>query len=181
LPTIVEKRNRACRITCAGGFTLIELLLVVALLGVLAGVVFPRLKGTVRAAGLDEGSQRLAAVIRYARAESVRRGLKVRLTLDSVKNAYTMSLQNAEAVGGEDFASFEDELLDAEHRLPQGVRIKQIIQGEQRIKKTVLIFEPSGVSAPYAIELTDDAGRVDAVEIGPWLDEVSVVQKKTAT
>jgi hypothetical protein len=40
------------------------------------------------------------------------------------------------------------------------------------------VFKPDGVSEPYTIELTDEMDRVVLVEIGEWMDEVSVVRPK---
>jgi len=153
-------------------------LLVVVLLGVLAGVVFPRLRGSVRAAGLDEAAQRLAALVRFARAESVRRALKIRLTIDTPHATCSLALQNADSASAEDFTQFDDPLLDEELPLPQGVRISRIRQGEQTLRSTVIVFNPDGVSEPYTIELTDETQRVFLVEIGPWVDQVSVTRQK---
>ena len=162
----------------AHAFTLMELLLVVVLLGVLAGVVFPRLRGSVRAAGLDEAAQRLAALVRFARAESVRRALKIRLTLDLPRGTCSLSLQNADSTGAEDFTEFDDPLLDAEHALPQGVRFGRIRQNEQLVRSAVIVFNPDGVSEPYSIELADQTHRVFLVEIGAWVDQVTVTRQK---
>lgn len=154
------------------------MLLVVVLLGVLAGVVFPRLRGSVRAAGIDEAAQRLAALIRFARAESVRRALKIRLTIDTPRAACALALQNPDSAGAEDFASFDDPLLDEELPLPQSVRFGRIRQNEQVMRSSVIVFYPDGVSEPFTIELTDDTNRVLLVEIGPWLDQVTVSRQK---
>ncbi|MCX5769019.1 MAG: GspH/FimT family protein [Candidatus Hydrogenedentes bacterium] len=168
--TTAKKNSRA--------FTLIELLLVVVLLGVLAGVVFPRLRGSVRATGLDEAAQRLAAFIRFARAESVRRALKIQLTIHSPRATCSLALQNTESTAPEDFTTFDDPLLDQELALPQGVRIGRVRQAQQTLRAPIIVFNPDGVSEPYSIELTDQSNRVFLVEIGPWLDQVTVSRKK---
>lgn len=144
----------------------------------LAAVVFPRLRGSVRAAGLDEAAQRLAALVRFARAESVRRALKIRLTIDTPRAACSLAIQNADSTGAEDFAPFDDPLLDEELPLPQGVRFGRIRQNEQVMRSSFIIFNPDGVSEPYAIELTDQTQRVILVEIGPWVDQVTVTRQK---
>lgn len=148
------------------------------LLGVLAGVVFPRLRGSVRAAGLDEAAQRLASFVRFARAESVRRALKIRLTVDTPRAACALEIQNADSSASEDFTLFDDPLLDEELALPQGVRIGHVRQGEQTLRATTIVFNPDGVSEPYTIELTDQTARVLLVEIGPWVDQVTVTRQK---
>jgi Tfp pilus assembly protein FimT len=155
-----------------------DLVLVVILLGVLAGVVFPRLRGSVRAAGLDEAAQRVASVVRFARAESVRRGLKVRLTVDAARATCLLELQKADSGAAEGYGKFADSLLDEEILLPEGVHVGRIRQGEQTLRATPIVFKPDGVSEPYTIELTDEMDRVVLVEIGEWMDEVSVVRPK---
>lgn len=144
----------------------------------LAGVVFPRLRGSVRATGLDEAAQRLAAFIRFARAESVRRALKIQLTIDSPRATCSLALQNTESTAPEDFTTFDDPLLDQELALPQGVRIGRVRQAQQTLRAPIIVFNPDGVSEPYFIELTDQSNRVFLVEIGPWLDQVTVSRQK---
>jgi len=145
---------------------------------VLAGVVFPRLRGSVRAAGLDEAAQRLAALIRFARAESVRRALKIQLNIDTPRASCSLALQNPDSAGTEDFIPFNDPLLDQDLSLPQGVRIARIRQAEQTLRSSTIVFNPDGVSEPYTIELTDQSNRVFLLEIGPWLDQVTVSRQK---
>ena len=157
-----------------------ELLLVVVLLGVLAGVVFPRLRGSVRAAGLDESAQRVASVVRFVRAESMRRGLKIRLTVDGPGRTLQLELQKADTAGVEEYGEFGDPLLDEEMSLPEGVGVGRLRQGEQALRAMVIVFKPDGVSEPYTLELKDKTDHVLLVEIGPWVDEVRVVKATEA-
>jgi len=46
------------------------------------------------------------------------------------------------------------------------------------MRSSVIVFYPDGVSEPFTIELTDDTNRVLLVEIGPWLDQVTVSRQK---
>ena len=151
-----------------------ELLLVVALLSILVSVVFPRLKGSVRAAGLEEGAQEVAELVRFSRAEALRRRLRVRFDMDAQGRKYWIMVQDGQASHHEQFTSFGDPFLDARRALPRGVRIARIREGEAITRARSVVFRPDGVSAPYTLELTDEMDRRARVKVGPWFDEVSV-------
>ncbi len=164
------------RSSATQGFTLIELLLVVTLICVLASVVLPRLKGSVRSAGLREGAQDMADVIRFARAEAMRRRLKTRFNVNASGSEYWLEVQNAETAYEEQFTAFDDPLLDTWRSLPRGLRVERISEGEQVVRNDAIVFNPDGVSVPCVIGLTDETERRTEVRIGPWFDEVTVVE-----
>ncbi|NIQ94104.1 MAG: prepilin-type N-terminal cleavage/methylation domain-containing protein, partial [Desulfuromonadales bacterium] len=68
------------------GFTLIELTLVIALLGLLLGLVMPRLPA-IGENRLEASARRIAGMVRYLYNEAALSGLEHRLTFDLDKNA----------------------------------------------------------------------------------------------
>ncbi len=170
---ITGRRSRADQ-----GFTLIELLLVVTLIGVLASVVLPRLRGSVRSVSLREGAQDVAGLVWFARAEAMRRRLKTRFSIGAGGSEYWVEIQDVEAAYGEGFEAFGDPLLDVRWSLPRGVRVERILEGERAVRSDAIVFSPGGVSVPYVVELADEReGRVE-VWIGSWFDEVTVAGRQ---
>ena len=157
------------------GFTFVELLLVCTLIAVLTSVSFPRLSGSVRSARLEESAEELAEFVRFARAESMRRRLKVRLNIDKEGREYWLSVQDRENLYREQFVEFGDSLLDEPRRLDNSVSIETIeIQDVLRPPENI-VFSPDGVSPDCAIRLVDNRDRSTRIEIGPWFDQVKVI------
>ncbi len=148
-------------------------MLVVALIGLLTAIVYPRLSQSVRAAGLREGTRELADTVRFARAEAMRRRLKTRLNMNANGMEYWLTVQDADAEYTEQFGGFEDAFLDEKRRLPEGVHIKRVLEGDRAFQGGAITFRPDGVSAPHTILLTDRFERNRAIEIGVWWDDVT--------
>lgn len=156
------------------GFTLVELLLVITLLAVLSAVAVPKLSGTLRRTGLQEGAGDLAAVIRLGRQEAVRRGLSVRLTVDRKESSYELELQDPVHNYEETYVDFEDSLLDARHYLPEGIRFVQEDDTPQATREYV--FPASGIGDPQTIEVADAAGQRIRLELGAWYEDLRVTR-----
>ena len=159
------------------GFTLVELLLVCVLIGVLVSVALPRLGGSTRSLRFEEGVRELADLIRFGRAESVRRKLKVRLNLDQKGREYSLSVQDAENTYSERYVGFEDSLLDEKRTLPEGIQVEEIEIGGSSQKPTDLYFAPDGVGVPTKIVLKSEKGREAEIELGAVYDQVLVTKK----
>lgn len=65
------------------GFTLIEMLVVLAILGLIGGIAFPRLQQAVRLQEFRTAGATVAAVLREARARAVRTGRPVRFAANA--------------------------------------------------------------------------------------------------
>lgn len=61
------------------GFTLAELLVVLAVVGILAGVVLPGFRGLVERNQMTAAANDLVLAVNYARSEAIRRGREVRV------------------------------------------------------------------------------------------------------
>lgn len=73
----------------AGGFTLIEMLVVLAILGLIGGLAFPRLQQAVRTQEFRAAGSTVAAMLREARARAVRSGRPVRFAASPDGSGYS--------------------------------------------------------------------------------------------
>lgn len=64
------------------GFTLIEMLVTLAVAGLIAGIAFPRVQGSMTGMEFRMGAGQVAEGLRTARAEAIRTGEPVALTLE---------------------------------------------------------------------------------------------------
>lgn len=75
----------------SSGFTLIELILVMTLLLIAAGLVFPTLQGFFQGRVLDSESRRLLALTRYGQNRAVSEGVPMVLWIDTSEGAYGLA------------------------------------------------------------------------------------------
>ena len=74
------------------GVTLIELVVVIALIGIMAGVVAPNLVSRDRRAADQSAVDCLDGVVRFARARAIDRGGRVDLVIDPATNRFWLDL-----------------------------------------------------------------------------------------
>lgn len=70
------------------GFTLIELIVVMTLMVIVLGIVFPSLKGFFRGRVLDNEANRFVALTRYGRSRAISEGLPVELWINTKLGTY---------------------------------------------------------------------------------------------
>lgn len=85
----------------ASGFTLLELLVVLALLGLLAGVVLPRLTTPGIASAADRTVRELANALATARNDAIFRNRESRLVLDVARRLYAVDGRASERLPGD--------------------------------------------------------------------------------
>jgi type II secretion system protein H len=163
------------------GFTLLELLLVVTLIAVMAGIVFPRVSRSTRSLGLREEADTLAEFVRFGRTEAVRRGVQTRLRISKSNGAYWLDVQDESASTVEQFTNFEDPFLDSEKPLPSGISMRAIAGEEHRITLDSIAFTPDGIGEPTRIELSGNDERPVYIELGSWYDDVKVADASLAS
>lgn len=152
LPISVATKNRA-------GFTLIELLLVVVLLGILVAVAFPRMNVVMQRSRLAEGTHDFSQFVRHARLEASRRGVQVRLEIDTDGRTYVMLVQDSTRSTSTEFSDAGDTYLSHPHHFPDGVRIEEVWIESSKTPPAPLLFLPDGTSAATEIVIVD---RYDA-------------------
>jgi general secretion pathway protein H len=128
-------------------FTLLELIVVVALVGLAAGIVVARLPD-VRGLDLDASARRLADTLTLARDRAVLRAAPAHVALDLAGGAWTTDAR-AERVA-----------------LPAAVRLRSVTaNGDPAVRHgtAVIRFDPAGDALPAQVELADEHGRVARV------------------
>ena len=101
------------------GFSLIELLVVVALVGILAGITVPAIAAGMTRYSLISASQQVVSTIRSARVQAVTRNRTIRVRFNSPVGGQYQVLDSADAEVGEaqmlpDGADFGDVSGDVE-------------------------------------------------------------------
>jgi type II secretory pathway pseudopilin PulG len=151
------------------------LLLVVALIGILAAVVYPRINRSVCATALREGAEEVAEYVRYARAEAVRQGLSTRFNTDIDGRAFWLTIQNLRADYEKQFTRFGDALLDEHKPLPTGIRMELYSPAGTGRHIRILEFRPDGIGTGGSIKLMDEDDRTMWIKTGLLYDEVHVL------
>jgi type II secretion system protein H len=130
------------------GFTLLEVLVTLAVVGVAAGLVVPRLGG-LGGWRLEAAAGRLADALTLAREESILGGRALRVELDRVRGTWT-----AGRTAG---------------RLPDGIRVRDVAVGEVTLAGAVIGFtlDPAGDALPARIELADERGERAGIVLPP--------------
>lgn len=174
------------------GFTLIELILVVAVIGVVAAIVLPRLDPFLPERRLKSAVRLLSGTISLAYGEAIAKNKTYRLYFDSTKNMYWItevtSVQKEEETEGSSAMRLgtQFELLQYEkssekveekaptepmfspRTLPDGVHFStvEINRGLEMAKSDLpyIEFSPLGTAVPATIVLINDEGDQFAIE-----------------
>jgi prepilin-type N-terminal cleavage/methylation domain-containing protein len=159
------------------GFTLIEMLVVVAIIGVMAGALVPRLPD-ITASRLKHTARRLAGTITYLYERSAATQLVYRLTLDMETNEFYVSLLNKEN-------QFEETKLDFARRtrLPDNVRVESAdipAQGVVSSGRAQIHFFPGGFTEQAYVYLKDVSGNELTLEVYPLTGRVKILEGRHA-
>ena len=127
------------------GFTLFEVLVILALIGIMLGVVAPRLSRDVGVSARREGL-RLVALLQAARTQAIVTGRPYRV--DFTTHGYDFQRLNDHGR----FTAVKGALFRA-RRLPAGA----VIQGLG--KRRVVVFTPSGLGRMFHCEIVTRHGR----------------------
>ncbi len=158
---------------------MLELTLVLALIGLLSGLVLPRL-GVLGGVGLDTAARRLSSRILLVREESALHGTWMRLVLDPAHASYEVEILVPTAEGAS-FVPGEDP-LHAPVRLPSGLSLDALGPDLERLPDGRLgtLFAPDGFASPSAIELRAADGRALTIVVEPATTRPSVVEGRAA-
>jgi prepilin-type N-terminal cleavage/methylation domain-containing protein len=100
------------------GFTLVELMIVIAILGLIAVLSVPNIKGFLQTWKLNGETQELATTLRTARSAAVKRNIDVVFSFDINNDTY-FYFEDSDGDGGHD----NDEYMSATRELPPGIVI----------------------------------------------------------
>ncbi|MHB8255064.1 MAG: GspH/FimT family pseudopilin [Acidiferrobacter sp.] len=123
----------------AAGFTLFEILVILALIGIMLGIVAPRLSRDVGVSARHEGL-RLVALLKAARMQAIVTGKPYRVVFH--KHGYAFLTLN----GRGRFVPAHSAILRA-RRLPVGASLTDLGKGRG------VVFSPSGLSHAFRVEV----------------------------
>lgn len=149
-----------------GGFTLLEVTVTLAIIGLAASLVLPRLRDA-RLLALDAAADRLAAGLAYGRERAILTGEPMRLVLDLDVGRWQLGRPAREATALRPGGSSE---LERPTVLATRVRLRAVAIGGTPMVfagRVALELDPAGDPLPAVIELADEDGRVTRVSLPP--------------
>jgi len=143
------------------GFTLLEVLVVLAIVGVAAAAVLPRI-GAVRGLAVRETARRLADGVGLARERAILGATTMRLVLDVDGGRWRIGRAGAAADAIADDAPVAG-------TIPAGVRVRAVAVGTRAAAagSVVVDLRPDGDALPVRIDLADEGGRTESVVLPP--------------
>ncbi len=159
----IEKRN---------GFTLLELMLVIAILGILAMVLFPRMS-SFGSGNMKRTARHFAALIQHLAQESVSRKKTFRLNYNLENEAYWSEVLGENLAFGP-----TGDPLAPRRVLPKGISFEDVItpqQGKVREGEAFTQFYPVGVEKTWIHLKQGD--RLWTLVINPLTGRVKVFEK----
>jgi general secretion pathway protein H len=150
------------------GFTLLELLVVVGLMSLMAGMVVPRMAGSLDRMNARTAARKVSAALRYARSRAAAEQTVYVAILETDENRL---LIGPRPKGGSEFIDTNPEPGPPMKSFspPRGVRIQWVAEAENRWNSAPetnqILFFPSGGSSGGKIRLFDDAEREYTVEV----------------
>lgn len=154
------------------GFTLIEMVVVIAIIAMLAALVFPRLPKTDDAK-LQSSARSLAALLRYLGERGATSGNRYRLHLNMSDSSVTVGIQGPNGEEGRpDDTFFNRRFLDPGVVLAdvELTRLGKVAEGE-----VTLDFGPGGLNEFLVIHLKGKGERYDTIFAYPQGGRVKVV------
>jgi type II secretion system protein H len=190
-------RRRAIR--ARAGFTLIELMVVLIVIGIMAAVVLPDMRGTFDDARLRSTTRRLADALNLAYSQAVTRNQPCRVRLDTRKAHYALERTRREGEQGGRYLPLDD-VPGAQGELDSHIKIEwrraddetaavppsQPRRGadgsdganaeEKSGLSETITFYPDGTADSGEIVLRDPDGFRLALRINPTTARIRVVE-----
>jgi type II secretion system protein H len=160
-------------------FTLIELVIVLAIIGIVAGVAAPYLAGAALSRNrLSRDANRLAAVARQARNLAVCTARQRVLHLDGRTGEYWVTAAETGSPAGREAETTEDESTLLNGRLSEGVRFTALggANRDAGCQTASFRFSPQGWADVATIRLMDGNGQGRTLTITPLLGVTEVTE-----
>jgi prepilin-type N-terminal cleavage/methylation domain-containing protein len=158
-------------------FTLLEMLAVIAVLGLVAGLVVARvdvLSPTVR---LRTAARDVAATASWARGESVGRALPLALRYDLAQGEYWIAFADADGLLPDRPEPPRERFRN--RTLPGGVQFADIVRAGGRTVRDGVVtirFTALGGGEGHVVHLADADGNAFTVEVLPLAAQVNIVR-----
>lgn len=145
----------------ARGFTLLELLVVLAIVGVLAGLVVPSLGGSEQRQ-LQREAEKLVLLVNRARQEAVLSSRIWRLVLSPAEGSYRFQRQGPDG----NFAPVEGGLFGKTHQMPGVTWDELTINGQPGMESGEVHLFPTGEQDGFRLSLSaGDYSRVIELDV----------------
>lgn len=149
------------------GFTLLELLVVLAIIGLSAFLVGPRIADSLANMEFVSAVKKVAASLRYARNRAAVERIPCRATVDFEENRLVIACGHGETAEGAEEEEEAKGAGDKEYRLPKGVRWSRVIQEEEEWESGTaeILFLPSGGSSGGTVYMKNDRERAYEISV----------------
>jgi type II secretion system protein H len=146
------------------GFTLLELLVVLAIIGILAGLVVPTLRGT-EGRRLHNEAEKMVLLVNRARQEAVLGSRVWRLVLEPGEGRYRFQSRPP----GGDFAAPDGDLFGRPHVIDGLDWEKLVINGQPALGEGQVLIFPTGEQDSFRLTLAveDNTRTVRMQVVGP--------------
>ncbi len=155
------------------GFTFIELMLVAILIGIIVGVSTPIFRRTFGHLQLDNTTQNLTGLMRFAQMRAVASGRAHRLRFDHEKGVYWLEAQRIKErplLEGRAFEPIKGR-PGKRHYIPKGVSIIFAKEGT-----TAIIFYPDGGADRISLFISDQKEKGYTIAMERRIGHVKVVE-----
>jgi len=149
---------------CAA-FTLVEMILVMTIMVILLGIVFPSLQGFFRGRNLDNEAQRFISLTRYGQSRAIAEGLPVELWINPKQGSYGLQAVSGYSETQTNPMNFNlDQSVQISFSAPSSVLIRSNYWTQAKAQfgaVTKIRFQPDGFisdSSPEKIFLRQGTG-----------------------
>ncbi len=190
MPVSIGRRN--CR-----GFTLLELIVVLLIIGLIAGLVVPKLTGPLGDLDLKTAAQKISASLRYARSQATAEKTTVVTLFDFEANRLVVTTPDVPSAPGTEGPlpgdgraadRRPDQPPEGEqgrpggvkaYRLPGGVRLArgETDSGDVQSGAMRIVFFPSGGSSGGTITVANERGRRYRIQVDFLTGQVTLAQE----
>jgi type II secretion system protein H len=185
----IQLRCAAMTLGRSTGFTLIEIMLVLALIGIMAGMIVPEMKGSMEDALLRASARKVVDVFNLTYSRAISLNLQHRILLDTQTGRYRVEQQRTGMPGPLAFRPVTD-VNDLEGQLDSRIEIQvrpmmpensdQQIPEDELSPATLnngINFYSDGTADGCQIRLRDRTGAELILELNPVTGNVHLIEQ----